>query len=329
MQKKSHSTNAVVEAGLISALIVVIMLLSVYVPIFDLVGAFILPIPVTILYVKHGFKITLTSVVASGIIVAFMYNPISALVTAFLYGSTGITLGFCIKKNTRFGVTISLLAVVSLIGIIVKFAVYILFINKNSIYGFINNIGNQLIDVLNMSKDTYISMGVDKNKLVAVDEMINALKNDVFIKIIPGAMLIAAFISAYLNYVITKSIMKKFRYEIREVTPFTKLYVPNIAGAVIIIVLCIGTILTTKDIELGTYIQSSAQIIMLYAFMVDGMAVAAYYLITKYNRSKKFVVVLLVITCFIGPIQMIYFYIGIVDLILDFRKLDPNRLFKT
>lgn len=328
MQNKDYDTKAIIEAGLISALIVVIMLLSVYVPIFDLVGVFILPIPVTILYVKHDFKVTLTSVVVSGIIVAFMYNPILALTTAFLYGSMGIILGYCIKKNKGFGFTISMLALASLVGIIFKFVVYALFIDKRGVYGLINNILQQFIDGLKMARNTYESWGIDKKQLALVDEMINTLKVDVLISFIPGMLIVFSYMSAYLNYIITKAVMKKLKYEINDVTPFSKLYVPNLLGAFLIIVLCIGIILSTKDIPIGTYIQNTTQVIILFSFMISGMSVAAYYLIGRFNWPKGWVAVLLIITYFLSPINMIYFYIGLADLIFDFRKVDPNRVFK-
>ena len=59
MQNRIYNTKAVIEAGLISALIVVIMLINVYVPIFSIFGMFILPVPVTVLYIRHNYKVTL------------------------------------------------------------------------------------------------------------------------------------------------------------------------------------------------------------------------------------------------------------------------------
>ena len=65
MQNKVYSTKAIVEAALISVIISVIMIITGYLPYFSFIGIFILPIPVTILYIRHNYKVTITAILLS------------------------------------------------------------------------------------------------------------------------------------------------------------------------------------------------------------------------------------------------------------------------
>ncbi|MBO3282441.1 DUF2232 domain-containing protein, partial [Intestinimonas butyriciproducens] len=64
MPNKSYNTKAIVEAGLTTAIIIVITLICVYVPILSMLTNFILPIPIAILFIRQNFKVTLVSIVA-------------------------------------------------------------------------------------------------------------------------------------------------------------------------------------------------------------------------------------------------------------------------
>jgi uncharacterized protein YybS (DUF2232 family) len=90
MQKRMYNTKALIEGSLTTALIVVIMLINIYVPIFFIFVNFILPIPITVLYIRQDYKIALISVIASDILISMFYNPIAALSLIVLIGLTGI-----------------------------------------------------------------------------------------------------------------------------------------------------------------------------------------------------------------------------------------------
>lgn len=55
--ENKNSTRSIVEAGLMSAMVLVLMLLNAYVPVLGYMGLFILPLPITMLVVRHNLKV--------------------------------------------------------------------------------------------------------------------------------------------------------------------------------------------------------------------------------------------------------------------------------
>lgn len=324
MQHRIHNTKAIIEAGLISAIIVVIMLINVYVPIFSMLGTFILPIPVTVLYIRQNYKITLGAVVVSAILIAMFYDPISALTSSILFGSTGITLGYCVKHDKKFSTTILFLAIASALAIIVNFVVFSSLVNKEGIVGIINENIKVLNESLSMSKDLYAKMGVPAEQFAQIEKSFSMFTTDFILKLIPAMLVIMSFGSAYFNYVITRSILKKLRYDMKEVKPFSEIYINTRIGTVVVLFLIIGILLNKNKIAVGEYITNSSQVILQLILVLDGLAIVCYYLKNKFNMSKTFIVLILIFTA-TSPISVIYMYLGFIDMIIDFRKLDPYR----
>ncbi|MCH5138424.1 YybS family protein [Clostridiaceae bacterium UIB06] len=324
MQNRIYNTKAIIEAGLISALIVIIMLLNVYMPIFSVFGTFILPVPITMLYIRHNYKVTLSAVVVSGILIGMLYDPISALTASILFGSTGIALGYCIKHDIKFSKTILYLAIASVLAIIVKFVLIFSFVYTEGIIQFFNQNIKLLNESFNVSKDLYIKMGIPNDQIANLEKMTSMFTVDYVLRLIPATIIIISFISAYLNYVITRAILKKLRYTIKEPKPFTEIYINTRIGTIVVLILIVGILLNKNKIEIGEYITSSSGFVLQIIFLLDGLAVACYYLKNKFKMSKMVIVLILVFTA-TSPISIIYMYLGFIDMIIDFRKLDPYR----
>lgn len=324
MQNRIYNTKAIIEAGLISALIVVIMLLNVYVPIFSIFGMFVLPVPVTVLYIRHNYRITLSAVVVSAILIAMLYDPISALTSSILFGSTGMTLGYCVKHDKKFSRAILFLAAASAVSVIINFVIFSSFVNKEGIVGIINQNIKLLNDSLSMSKELYSKMGVPSEQFAQIEKSFAIFTPDFILRIMPAVLVIMAFCSAYFNYVVTRAILKKLRYNIREPKPFSEIYINTRIGTMVVLSLIIGILLNKNKIVIGEYITSSSQIILQLIFVLDGLALVGYYLKNKFNMSKMVIVLILVFTA-TSQISIIYIYLGFIDMIIDFRKLDPYR----
>lgn len=324
MQNRIYNTKAIIEAGLISALIVVIMLLNVYVPIFSIFGMFILPIPVTILYIRHNFKVTVGSALVSAILIAMLYDPISALTSTILFGATGMTLGYCIKHKKKFSTTILLLAIASAISVIINFSILSSFVNKDGIVALIDQNIKMMHESLNISKDLYTKMGVPSEQFSSIEQSFAIFTTDFILRIIPAILVIMSFGSAYFNYVITKSVLKKLRYDVEEVRPFNELYINTRIGTIAVLFLIVGLLLNKNKIVAGEYVTNSSLIILQIIFVLDGLAVAAYYLKNRFKMSKMFTVLILIFTA-TSQLSIIYMYLGFIDMIIDFRKLDPYR----
>ncbi|MGH4119113.1 YybS family protein [Clostridium sp.] len=332
MRNKNYSTKAIVEASLISVIILVIMIIIGYLPIVSVIGTLILPIPVAILYIRHNYKITIMAIVLSVILTSLVYNPVMAIYAAITCSIVGITLGYCIKSNKTSSITLLYLAISSAISKILTVAFFMLFIEKVSFMNFLNNKLDFFKQSMNGSllelKAIYTQSGITPKQLEILDKNFDTIKGidvNIFLVAIPAAIFIGALISAYLNYKVSSAVLNKLNYKMNEILPFRKFYVNNIVGAVLIGTVCIGIILSSKNIPGGNYILESSQFLVLCVFIINGLAASIYFLRVKRNLSKPIVVLIIVLTM-LTKVSSVYFSIGLMEMAFDFRKLDPYRI---
>jgi uncharacterized protein YybS (DUF2232 family) len=321
-----NNTRKIVEAGLFAALTIVIAFFVFFVPFVGMVGLAVLPIPFAILYIKYDFKLAMTSLVASIILVALTMGIQRGLSIGSMYGPTGLVLGYCFKNKIKMSRTIFLLAIVFIIGVALNISFYLLFIDRN----FIANTINTSIEIIRESLERSMRITgttVDSPQNEQLKQMIESITPEMFLYIIPGSFVLYGFLVGFVNFTVTRSILQKLRYEVMEVTPFERVYIDNRIGALIIIITCVGIILDRANIEVGKYIFNSAVVVLQYTLLLIGAAVIYYFAKNRFNMNKTSAVII-TIALILPPMGTLAFYIGLADLIVDFRKVDPNRLFK-
>lgn len=328
MKDQKYATKSTVEAGIMTCIILILMLINIYMPIFSYVLKFVLPIPVTLLYLRHNSKVTFTALAASGILISLINNPLSGLTSAIMFGLTGIALGYSIKRELSVPTTIMILALASLIGSVIDFAVYITLISGTSVTKFMSEVIRTINESMNMSISFYEKMGVPADQIKLFKSMIGIFTVDYMLKLIPSALIISSIIFAFLSYIITRLILRKLGYTIKQIPKFSKMYVDIRFVTILAIIMLIGIILIRLKITAGEYISISSELMLLYAFLFDGIALVTYYLSNKLSLSKGVIVAIIIFTA-VSQLAIVYIILGIIDIIADFRKLDPNRIWKT
>lgn len=324
--ENKNSTRSIVEAGLMSAIVVVLMLISAYVPVLGFMGLFALPIPITMLVVRHNIKVASISVVASAVLISFLLNPITGIGTLALYGLAGITLGYCVKTNKNAVVSIAVQGIAIIIGTIIDFSLYIYLMLNSTLYKFAEMNVNMLKESFNVSMNLYKSVGLDIQSH-PMFKSIEALNVEMFFLMIPAMLILSAFFMSYINYLITKQIFKKMKIELGALPKFNYWYFDNRLTAFIIIIVCLGIILSTSGIKAGEYITATAISILQMIFLIIGVSVLTFFLRNRFKVPKALTVVIILFT--IGSFGYFYTILGLTDSIMDMRGLDPNSIKNT
>ena len=326
MNNRKYDTKAIIEVGLMSALIVVITLMNSYVPLFSTFGMFILPLPITILYLRHNFNVSIIAVMVSALIVAITGDPIMAIGSAALYGASGLVMGYCLKNKVKPINTVIYAGFANLVGVFVNLYLYVTLIMNTTMYGLLGDFINQLKQSMELSKGLYSGLGVDisANPMYAV---FDAMTPKTFLLMIPAAFIVSMPLMAYINYQITRKVLKKLRYETEAFRTFITWYFDNRLGALIVIFICIGILLTSRGIGLGEYITSTFMILFQVMLLIQALSLVAYFLRSRFNINKGFVIFILIFIALNPSISNLLVFLGLVDMLLDLRKLDPNSLY--
>lgn len=314
---RQNSTKALVESSILTSVAIVMILLSIYVPVFLLVGVFIWPIPITYIYAKHGMKLSVLSLVVTYVVAAITVDPITSFLMVILYGVLGVVLGYCIKSKKSVGFSLIIMAVCGFISTMIVLRVMVLVTGQDVISQGINS-----VNIMKESmRSAYIKSGTSK---ATIDKMMAFIPDPKIIStILPSLLITYSLVTAFICYFITQKILKRIKYLIPEIIPLSQWYIPSMVASGIIMIFIISFLLTFLKVENGQNYFLNANILFNFAFTINALGFVSFML--KKRKIQKYIRWVIIAICALTPISSILFYVGIFDYMLDFRKLDATR----
>ena len=115
---KAGSTNAVVLAGMCTALAVVLSMIGLYMPLFSTIVFLLIPLPIAYLGMREGIQWSV--IVTSGILIldSVFFGIVSAAFLCAIFGILGIVMGICYKHKIAAWKALIAGAVVVLVSLI-------------------------------------------------------------------------------------------------------------------------------------------------------------------------------------------------------------------
>lgn len=313
-------SRSMVEAALMAAITFILMMLTTL-PIFDMIGVFFIPIPIALLYLRHSKRAAWLSAIVSGILLGIFYSPFAGVQSVIVYGLIGVTLGYCIKSNKSPVKTLTYLVGANTVGITLQITLGLVVFSKISI----TDLLQQVVDMFQETVNLMSSMGMNNQAAEQVLEIYRSIDVNFLLMILPFVIISQIIMGAFLNVIITKSILRRFGYEVESLPPFSKWYLDNRLGAVLIAICCIATMLKVKGVSYGDTAFFTAYYMILFAFVIQGLAVVSYFLKNKLKLTNGFIV-LFEVMIMLSALGMFVFILGLLDLVMDIRGVDPNSL---
>lgn len=292
-------------------------------------GIYFVTVPIVLIYIKFDFEGCIIALLISLVLLGIIFSPMYSIIYSVVIYLVSMTFGFCIKENQKTGKTILYVTAAFIISIGLSIVI-IGFLSKNGfigMYNYINTIVNEFTNFYKSIREMYVSAGIPKDQIDAMDLAIKGITTNNILASAPGFIVWFSLFNGVLEYLICGSIIRARKIPMRKTEQFQKVYVDNRVAGIIIIVVCLGIILDVKNIAIGTYISSFFQQLMFIVFTLNGAAVLVYLLLSKVKTSKTVIIVTFVFIV-IFQLASILMILGIIDSIIDFRKIDPNRLFR-
>lgn len=314
---KTMKTRELVEASLLVALAAILIIMSQYIPFFVVVGILMWPVPIVILTFKYNVRVSIISLAAlAAIIVGFM-TPLAAMFLLLLYGLPAVVLGFCLRKKYSPFITVISVAVS-------MFLTYILTLKLSvMIFGIdiLAQTQKMLDDSVNIMREILTKAGIDQEQLNQllpagyISQTMNLL--------LPGILAIMSMVGAYLNYYVVMVIFRKLRLKINELKPLDMWYINNNLSYGLFFVIAVTGVLWLFNVSNSDIVFNSIYLIFNFIFIINGFGVVFWFL-KKRGVPGKVVVFIIVVIIFIN-LSIIVFLLGLVDYIIDFRKINPSR----
>lgn len=316
-----RKTSAMVEAGILAAVAIVMALISMYVPVLGAFVNFVWPLPIIICGCRHGFKWSIMTLLVATIIIAMVISPVNAFFLAAIFGLLGLILGECMRRHlppVKMMLYGSVGAVAALVlNIVLSF--WVLGIDP------IEMMFTSFHESLNQLAAYYRENGMAEAEIKTIvdgyAEMLRMMRI-----IMPGAFLLCAPIMAFINYMAAKKILTKLGESFEEFPAFTKLQVPGWIlwpyGASLLAV----TYFYQTDQSSWLYTLSvNVQTVCSFILVLQGI-VLLYWFVDAKKKPRWWANVGLILMFAVPIFSQIMVYVGAFDIVFDFRKIRPKRL---
>ena len=310
-----RSTRSLVEAAFLSALTVVFCLATIYLPVLGLFTSFFWPIPIVLLGVRHDLRLSILATVVSGIIVAILAGPLTAISMFLGLGMLGLVLGTAMRKRRTPLVTVGMGAIALLISMMLLFLLSFFIMAINPLENFLILHQESMESTLNL----YRRFGIAGDNL---EQMENALTEGIALMryLIPMALVVGSLLSSLLNFLLARTILGRLGVAYPGFMPFRTWQLPRSTALGYAVGIALLAMSNYSGQEIFKHIGVNVQAIFHLAIMVQGLAVAWHFM-EEYRLAKALRVVVVFLALFAPLFSQALFFAGLLDLFMDFRRL--------
>lgn len=313
---RNTKTSSLTEAAMICGIIVLMSMASYYVlPFID----FLLPLPAIILGKRRGYKYSALSLVSASLIVMMILGLPMGFMYLFMYTPIAIALTFLIVKDKKPSTVILGGAVVMLISLI--FVLYIIDIFTG--VDITKQITSMFSEALEMQKNIMNTVGANEEQIQLISDTYKYL-SEYIVMLLPTMLITLSALMSVINYYVAQKVALRFKIVIRPLKDLSMFYLPRNFIFGIGFLMILTYILFTMNFANMDIILINISMIGRIALIVQGLALIKSYFI-KYNVNNFLRVIIFMFVIFTPVLSNIVTMLGVIDLIIDFRKLRIRR----
>ena len=312
---RDTSTKSLVEGALLAAINVVLSIMALYMPVLGTFAALVWPVPIVILGIRHGLRISILSTIVAGIFVAILSGPLQAISIVLSFGLIGIAMGWAINKKLSPFKVLTIGGAASLISKIALVYITMLMIGVNPITEEIN----LMKESLSMASSMYEKMGMNPETVhTTVESFTRSL--ELLPILIPGIFVLSSVLDTFLTYTVTKAVLARMGQKLEDLTPFWLWRLPDFAVAFFLLGNLLVLLETYWPVGVLKAIGSNLALVFGFAFYIQGFSLLAFFL-GKYNVAKPLRVLITLFIMFNPLFLQMLFFAGIFDTLFNFRKI--------
>lgn len=309
---RAGETNAVVLAGMCTALAVVLSVIGFYMSLISLVVFLLIPLPIAYLGMKEGTSWSI--IVTAGIMIldSVFFGFISAAFLCAIFGVLGVILGICYRNKVSATVTLAAGAVVVLAALIGQAfaAMYILNVPPMIF-------GGEAMDSMEQQMMGQMAQLYSGELLTQAQENVKQMMDSIR-KSIPAATLGAAFFYTWASMALGKKIFTRLGIkDIPGMPSLERWELPRFFLGLYVLAFAMQYI--TNGNATLEMIQYNLGLACVLVFWLQGLA-ALWWMPRKYPFVRPLRWIIAILSVIIGMVQMIVVLLGLSDMVLQYRK---------
>lgn len=309
---RAGETNAVVLAGMCTALAVVLSVIGFYMPLISLVVFLLIPLPIAYLGMKEGDSWSI--IVTAGIMIldSVFFGFISAAFLCAIFGVLGVILGICYRNKVSAAATLAAGAVVVLAALIGQAfaAMYILNVPPMIF-------GGEAMDSMEQQMMGQMAQFYSGELLMQTQENVKQMIDDIQ-RSIPVITVSAAFFYTWASMTLGKKIFTRLGIkDIPGMPSLERWELPRFFLGLYVLAFAMQYI--TNGNATLEMIQYNLGLACILVFWLQGLA-ALWWMPRKYPFVRPLRWIIAILSVIIGMVQMIVVLLGLSDMVLQYRK---------
>jgi len=318
-------TRALVEGAIFAGVTALLGILYYYTQYLGII-AMVWPVPVIIVGYRNGIKASILSALSAGLVVSLVTQPLVGIGLLIGFGVPGVLMGHMINKR------VNPYAVILVCGILLSVSMAGEFLLSLKIAGidgleFLSNLDSAFRKQLEISLDIYRQFGAAEERLQEFkDYFTQAI--ELMKYVIPSSLLISGIFFSFIDYKLTRLILKRIGLILPDVDEFSKWRLTEPYSYILLGTAVLAGVGSYFKVPGFNTVALNISTILSLIFSVVGISVVVYFARVygdKYGIPKALrrIMTVFIILTFIQVIA----FIGILDLAFDFRRLKPkNRI---
>lgn len=308
----SGENHAIVLAGMCTALVVVLSLLGFYMPLLSTVVFLLIPLPIAYLGMKEGVKWSI--VVTTGVLVldSTFFGVVSAAFVCAIFGLLGVTMGICYRYKVSAAKTLLAGAAVVAAALVAEGIATLYLLGLPSLMFGGEGLAQVKESMLETLPSFYSGEALDQAK-EKVEFLMDAME-----KSVPYTLVAVSVFYSWASMTLGSHVFKKMGItDIPHLPPFERWELPK--GTLALYLLVLAAQYFFKDQEQVSYVAYNLGTLCVSIFWLQGLSVL-WWLPHRYPFMKPLRLFIMILSAFIGAIQMMVVFLGIADMAVNYRK---------
>jgi len=317
-----NQVSSMVEGALMAALTAVLALVGLLVPPLMLITSMIWTIPIVVLIVRRDFKTGIMATLVAALLVTLVVGPVRSFFLVLQFGGLGLIYGYLFKVKVSSGNALFSGALVASASTALALGLSFLIMG-----GTFANLETTSRETAHAMIEAYRQAGVLENMTqgeMTPEELADAMVRMMMV-LLPGALVIGGVISAFINFMLSKAVVKRLGLYSPYLPPFRRWQLPwyMVWGFIVGLGLwLLGDYLAVRWLVVAG--QNTLYVFLPILFII-GLAVATFFFY-RWTWPAFFKVMVLMLAVLYFPIAvMTLIMIGLLDTLFNYRKITGNE----
>jgi len=310
----NEQTKQLTFGAMMIALFSILLAVSFYVPVLNLITSFFISIPIAWYSAKFNRRASIFVALVS-IVMSFFIGGLLAIPLAMVHAPIGFIIGDTIRtKKSKLFMLMST-GIVVLITMVIQYVVAVIMFNFNPVKELMT-MATEYYDQLGAMMERFNTLPENYYKQVA--EALN-----LFEVVMPSLLIVSLFIFTFLLINILLPVLKKLGLEVPKFSPYRNMRLPKSVLWYYMIVLIVTLFVEMNQGTFAFMVFANAALVLRVLLVIQGISFIQFYI--HEQGWPKWVSVLATVLAF--PLQSVTLLLGIVDLGFNIRSFvkDKNK----